>query len=155
MDKLLLFLRVAVGCIFLYASKDKLFHPTEFADAVMGYRLLPAELITLVATVLPWLELLLGLGLVMGLLSVASAAWASLLSLGFLAGKASVIVRGLDVSCGCFSVSGASSISWSDLPANAILVAVTLLLWLKGPGCWTLDGLLLEDDSQAASGATD
>jgi putative oxidoreductase len=147
MDKLLILLRIVVGGAFIYASRDKIVHPVEFADAVMGYRIVPTELVTLVATVLPWLELLLGLGLVLGLLSVSSAAWASLLSLGFLAGKVSVILRGLDVSCGCFSVNGTSSISWSDLPANALLLLVALLLWAKGPGCWAIDRYLFEERS--------
>ena len=145
MDKLLTLSRLVVGGVFVYASKDKILHPVEFADAVMGYRIVPSDLVTLVATVLPWLELLLGLGLVLGILSVSSAAWASLLSLGFLAGKVSVIVRGLDVSCGCFSMNGTSSISWSDLPANALLLLLALLVLAKGPGCWALDRYLFKE----------
>ena len=155
MDKLAVLFRLAVGCLFLYASKDKLFQPNEFADMVMGYRILPSELVGLVATFLPWLELLIGLSLVLGLLSAAGAAWASLLSIGFLAAKTSVIVRGLDVSCGCFSVNGGSSIGWSDLPFNALLVVVTLFVWNRGSALWSLDEWLWEADPQAASDAPD
>ena len=151
MDKALALSRVAIGAIFVFASWDKILHPVEFADAVMGYRILPAELVTMVATVLPWLELLLGLCLVLGFLSASAAAWASLLSFGFLAGKTSVVVRGLDVSCGCFSVDGASSISWGNLPANLLLLTVSVWVWVRGPGSLAFDRYLFEPETQAAS----
>lgn len=151
MSRVLVLLRVALGLVFVVASWSKVFHPAEFAEMVMGYRMTPAELVTLVATFLPWLELLLGLGLIFGLLFRASAAWAGLLSFGFLAAKISVVLRGLDISCGCFSLSGGSSITWSDLPANVLLLLAALLVLVRGPGPWTLDQILIDDSPQAAS----
>ena len=142
MKTLIAVLRVALGAIFLYASADKIHHPTEFADMVMGYRIVPSEVITLVATVLPWLELLVGLGLICGLLSAGCAAWATLMSSVFLVAKVSVIVRGLDVSCGCFSVDGGASISWADIPANVALLLAALVVWYKGPGLLWIDSAL-------------
>ena len=142
MNVLVAVLRVSLGAVFLYACASKLFHPTEFADMVMGYRIVPNELITLVASVLPWLELLVGLGLVVGLLSAGCAAWATFMSSVFLVAKVSVILRGLDVSCGCFSVNGGSSISWADIPASALLLSAALIVWYKGPGLLALDSSL-------------
>jgi len=141
-------LRVALGAVFLYACASKLFHPAEFADMVMGYRIVPSEFLTLVATVLPWLELLIGLGLVFGLLSAGCAAWATLMSSVFLVAKVSVIFRGLDVSCGCFSVNGGSSISWADIPANLLLLLVALVVWFKGPGRPAVDSLLFPKEEE-------
>jgi uncharacterized membrane protein YphA (DoxX/SURF4 family) len=150
MKMLIALARVALGAIFLYASSDKLFHPAEFADMVMGYRMVPSEFITLVATVLPWLELLVGLGLVFGLLSAGCAAWATIMSSVFLVAKVSVIFRGLDVSCGCFSVSGGSSISWADIPANVVLLGMALSVWLKGPGLVAVDTILFREKTEVS-----
>ncbi|MCA9781361.1 MAG: DoxX family membrane protein [Candidatus Eremiobacteraeota bacterium] len=148
MKMLVTVLRVALGAVFLYACASKLFHPGEFAEMVMGYRILPSEFITLAATALPWLELLVGLGLVFGVLSAGCAAWATLLSGTFLMAKISVIVRGLDVSCGCFSVHGGASITWADIPANAVLLLVAVLVWWKGPGALALDSAILEEETE-------
>ena len=53
MKILIAVLRGELGAVFLYACASKLFHPAEFADMVMGYRIVPSEFLTLVATVLP------------------------------------------------------------------------------------------------------
>ncbi|UCF03831.1 MAG: hypothetical protein JSV14_08635, partial [Deltaproteobacteria bacterium] len=34
-------LRIALGCLFIYASLDKIRHPDLFAEAVYNYQLLP------------------------------------------------------------------------------------------------------------------
>ena len=59
--------RLILGVIFIYASIDKIFHPAAFAEAVYNYQILPDALINLTAIVLPWLELILGAFLILGL----------------------------------------------------------------------------------------
>ncbi len=109
---LLLLGRLGMGGIFLYAAYSKLWPLTTvktnlafFAMQVDSYQLLPPWAVMRVANTLPWFELVLGLGLVIGwplrLISVASSA----LLLGFF----TVIVRsyamGLQINCGCFGQS--------------------------------------------------
>ena len=53
--------RVSVAAIFLGACLTKIQDPESFALAVQRYRLLPGELINLVAIMLPWVELTSGL----------------------------------------------------------------------------------------------
>ena len=62
-----LVLRTVLGCVFIYASLDKIRHPDLFAEAVYNYQLLPEVAVNLVAICLPWLELLSGSLLVLGL----------------------------------------------------------------------------------------
>jgi putative oxidoreductase len=140
MNRLLFLLRLGVGGTFLYASWPKIMDPVQFAEMVAGYRLLPPELVGFVALILPWLELLAGVGMILGVLSLSSSCWIAFLSLLFLLAKSSAIVRGLDVSCGCFSLNGNSSIAWSDLPANLALLVLSLGLLIRGPGQWVLQG---------------
>ncbi len=109
---LLLLGRLAMGGILLYAAYSKLWPLTTvkqnllfFAMQVDSYQLLPSWAVMFVAKTLPWFELVLGAGLLIGwpLRLVSSAA--SALLLGFFI----VIVRsyamGLQINCGCFGPS--------------------------------------------------
>jgi hypothetical protein len=51
----------------VYASYDKILHPLAFAEIVYNYQILPDVLVNLVALFLPWIELLVGLSLIVGM----------------------------------------------------------------------------------------
>jgi uncharacterized membrane protein YphA (DoxX/SURF4 family) len=92
-----------LGAVFIYASLDKIIHPLAFAKAVHRYQILPDPLINITAIVLPYLELLLGLLLVLGIWLPASALLVNLLLAVFLGAIVFNVARGLDIDCGCFS----------------------------------------------------
>ncbi len=118
--------RLVLGGIFIYASLDKISQPLEFARIIENYRILPGFLITLPALVLPWVELLCGLLLIAGMWT-RSAAWLlSLLLLAFILALAVNAVRGIDVSCGCFSTSAA------DTENAYVLIFRDLLILIPG-----------------------
>lgn len=103
MKLLAVLLRVALGGVFIYASVDKILHPHDFAVIVKAYRILPDLLVNPVAVILPWLELVLGLCLVLnvwvsGALLLANTLLVAFLSMVILNG-----LRGIDVACGCFT----------------------------------------------------
>jgi len=118
--------RLALGGIFIYASLDKIAHPREFALIIANYAILPDWLVTLPALVLPWLELVAGLCLVAGLWTRSSALLLSLLLLLFMAALGFNALRGIDLSCGCFSTSAA------DKEKAWILVLRDLLILIPG-----------------------
>ena len=95
--------RVLLGLVFVYASYDKILHPQAFAESVFNYQILPDAFVNLIALILPWLELLLGLCLIAGVwLPGATVAGTGLLFffLGLLVYNQ---IRGLVIHCGCFS----------------------------------------------------
>ena len=59
-------IRIVLGGLFVYASWDKIQNPFGFADVVAQYHLLPDALITPFSFVLPWLELITGVCLILG-----------------------------------------------------------------------------------------
>lgn len=97
--------RLILGAVFMYASIDKILHPEAFAQAVYNYAILPDALINLTAIVLPWLELVLGIFLVIGLFREGSACIVTGLLAVFLGATIFNMARGLDIYCGCFSSS--------------------------------------------------
>jgi len=97
--------RLFLGGIFVYASYDKIIHPVSFAEIVYNYHILPDVLVNLVSLFLPWLELLVGLSLILGVLLPGAVLICNLLLLIFFSTLVFNMARGLDIDCGCFTVS--------------------------------------------------
>lgn len=106
---LVITLRVLLGIIFIYSSIGKLFNPADFAKAILRYDFLPVYLVNLLAIFLPWLEFVVGLLLVIGIYKKASALLTGASLVMFLIALISAVARGLDISCGCFSLEESSS----------------------------------------------
>lgn len=99
-------LEIILGGLFCYAGYLKLYSPNDFADAVLAYRLLPLPLAGMAAVALPWLEVLAGLFLVVGLKKRSCLLLLTLLSGLFILVMASAMARGLSIDCGCGLFSG-------------------------------------------------
>ncbi|MGA2403965.1 MAG: MauE/DoxX family redox-associated membrane protein [Syntrophobacteraceae bacterium] len=102
-------MRLLLGTVFIAASIDKIAHPSEFAKIVLNYQTLPGYLINIVAIVLPWLEALLGLFILCGWWLPGATVVANLLLVAFFGALAQAVARGIDLTCGCFSVKAAGS----------------------------------------------
>lgn len=98
-------LRIILGCIFLWASYDKILEPESFLVIVSNYRILPDVLANPVAFVLPWVEAVCGIMLVTGYMVKGSALIVNLLMIIFILALLISSFRGIDISCGCFSSS--------------------------------------------------
>lgn len=123
---MLLFLRLFVGGVFIYASIDKIAHPGQFAHAIENYRILPYFLVNIFAIILPWVELVAGLLLISGVWSGASALIISGLLTMFIIAIMAGLVRGLDISCGCFTASGGEKLGLSLILRDVILLLITI-----------------------------
>ncbi len=95
------FVRVALGLVFVVAGALKLSDPRAFAQVIAGYGLLPNGFSGLAALVLPGAEILAGLALALdvrgGLSGVAGMLLLFMAVLGY------GLHLGLDVDCGCFA----------------------------------------------------
>jgi putative oxidoreductase len=102
-------IRVIIGAVFIYASVGKLFHPAEFAKAILRYELLPLGLVNIQAIVMPWIEFTIGILLIIGIFKKGTSMLATISLVLFLFALISAYARGLDISCGCFSLEETSS----------------------------------------------
>lgn len=121
------FCRLLIGAIFIYTATPKLLRPDEFARLVAGYRLLHPDLVNLVGITMPWIELIAGAFLVLGLVPRSSAlVLAGLLAVFIIAGFLALL-RGLDIECGCFFPFLADhKLGWDLLVRDAILLLISL-----------------------------
>jgi uncharacterized membrane protein YphA (DoxX/SURF4 family) len=120
---LLFWVRLILGTVFILASVDKILHPEAFAQAIYNYQILPGALINLMAIILPWLEILLGLLLVFGFWLPGTVTLMNLLLVSFFGALVYNVARGLDVHCGCFSTAakGDPATTWYLVRDSAFL----------------------------------
>jgi uncharacterized membrane protein YphA (DoxX/SURF4 family) len=98
--------RLVLGGVMLVAGALKVTDPATAAQAVRAYELLPEWLVTPVGWGLPFLEMAIGLLLIVGFGVRAAALAAGLFMVVFIAAVSSAWARGLSIDCGCFGGGG-------------------------------------------------
>ena len=128
--------RILLGGVFVWASWDKILNPAAFAQAIANYQIVPASLGNLSALVLPWIELVSGLCLIFNRWTRGSAFIAAALMVVFMGALGYNIVRGVDVSCGCFTLDEqAPGNMWLYLFRDTVFLAMAVgLMWRPRPG---------------------
>jgi uncharacterized membrane protein YphA (DoxX/SURF4 family) len=99
--------QIALGAIFVVAALPKLADPPSFAHMIYNYRILPAGLINISALAMPWVELLSGLALILGIWTRPARWIITLLLITFMIAIGFNLLRGNAIDCGCFDVSAA------------------------------------------------
>jgi uncharacterized membrane protein YphA (DoxX/SURF4 family) len=134
---LLLLGRVVLGAIFLFAAYTKLYfnggwhlgdYHFFFGMAINSYNLLPVWAVELLARVLPWFELALGIFLIIGIGLRSSGLLASAMLTVFIAAMTRAYIMGLEIVCGCFGNNEKLG-PWTLIRDSSLLVlalAVTL-----------------------------
>jgi uncharacterized membrane protein YphA (DoxX/SURF4 family) len=106
--------RLLLGGVLLVAGGLKVSKPTDSANAVAAYKLLPINVAHLFGYALPWFEVALGILLIAGILLRPAAIAGGLIMLVFIAAIASAWARGLLLDCGCFGGGGALDPALAD-----------------------------------------
>jgi uncharacterized membrane protein YphA (DoxX/SURF4 family) len=129
-----LFLRLMLAGVFLYAAWTKLRQPwLMFALSIDAYQLLPEWAVLTTARVLPWLELAIGLLLLIGVwLRYVSTLAAAILGV-FFAIMLLSFGKGMGIDCGCFGVG--EPLTAKTLARDGLLLgaAITLAVVAKAP----------------------
>ena len=98
--------RLLLGGVLLVAGGLKSFKPSESAGAVAAYKILPTNLAHLIGYALPWLEIAIGILLIIGLSTRFAAVIGTGVMIIFIAAIISVWARGILIDCGCFGGGG-------------------------------------------------
>ena len=96
--------QLALGAIFVIAAIPKIADPPSFAHMIYNYRLVPASLINVSALVMPWVELLAGLALILGVWKAAARNVIGILLAIFIIAISINLFRDNAIDCGCFNV---------------------------------------------------
>jgi uncharacterized membrane protein YphA (DoxX/SURF4 family) len=138
--------RLVLGGVWVWAGLAKFGDPDAAVRATRAYQILPEAFVKPFAWGLPLVEIALGILLIAGLASRATAAVSGLILLVFIAGIASVWARGLQIDCGCFGGGGFSSHvdGWqylSEIARDALLFGMAGFVALGPRSRYALDNL--------------
>lgn len=98
--------RLGLAVVWFVAGASKVNDLAASGRAVNAYRLMPFDVAQVIGAALPFVEIALGVLLLLGLATrLAAGASAALLVL-FIAGISSAWARGLSIDCGCFGGGG-------------------------------------------------
>ena len=130
--------RLYVGYVFVSACYHKIMNPGVFAVDVATYQFLPLSTVNVFALTVPWMELVVGVMLVVGLRVQAAAVIVSGLMVSFMIALAWALHLGLDMSCGCFASQAATeedAISWHTMVRDSVwlLLGVYILVFGRRP----------------------
>jgi hypothetical protein len=103
--------RWILGLTFIYASYYKILAPADFAKIVYGYDLFPHAAINLIAIILPFIELVAGLALILGIYPRSAVLIINGMLIAFIVVLSINLIRGHEFDCGCFSVKKAGYLS--------------------------------------------
>jgi uncharacterized membrane protein YphA (DoxX/SURF4 family) len=99
--------RLGLAAVWLISGGIKAADPDQTYVAVRAYDVLPKEGVEVVAAILPFLEIALGLLLLVGIGARLVAVASIVVLLVFVAGVSQAWARGLLIDCGCFGGGGA------------------------------------------------
>ena len=140
--------RFALAAVWLIAGGLKVGDLAASARAVSAYQLMSYDTAKLVGAIQPFLEIAVGLLLLIGLATRLTAGISAVLMVIFIAGIVSAWARGLQIDCGCFSTGGAlgegkeAAYGWDILRDLGFLALSGILLW-RPRTRFSLDGLLM------------
>lgn len=142
--------RLGLAAVWLLAGGSKVDDLAASGRAVNAYQLLPYDVATVVGAALPFVELALGVLLLLGLATRLTAGVSAALLVVFIAGIASAWSRGLAIDCGCFGSGGQLETGQAPSYLPEILrdlgflaLAGFLLIWPRTPV--SVDGWLTGD----------
>ena len=123
-------MRLVLGVVFIYASYDKILDPNKFARDISNYHFVPFGLENTVAIILPWLELFIGIGIVLGIYIDGNTLLSAFLLLLFNFLIFQAMVRGFNIECGCGLKEG-ELVGWRKLIENFTLFGGACLILLS------------------------
>jgi len=105
-DVIGLLARLGLAAVWLISGIIKAVDPRTTVVAVRAYQIFPESLVGTIAGILPFLEIALGVLLVIGLATRLTAVLSAVVLVAFIAGVISAAARGLSIDCGCFGGGG-------------------------------------------------
>lgn len=142
--------RVVLGGAFAYAAFMKIGNVQAFAFAIKGFKILDPvkheQLIISAAYTIPWVEMVAGVLLILGLRTRAAAAALGLMLLVFIAGLLHVIFDpSIEADCSCFgdmNIVCSSKVGWCQVIRDLVMLVPAIYLVWRGGGILAIDTLI-------------
>jgi uncharacterized membrane protein YphA (DoxX/SURF4 family) len=115
-----------LAAVFIISGYIKATATLQFAVAITGYKIVPDRFIYPIATYLPWLEIALGVWILIGWKIRWSSVAAAGMMLFFIVLLSVTLYRGIDTNCGCFGFG--DRITWKTIIRDGSFLLPALFL---------------------------
>ena len=126
----ILITRILLGLIFIIASIDKIIDPAGFARDISNYHFVPFGFENIIAIILPWLELFIGLGLILGIMVDGASVISGILLILFIILIFQATIRGFNIDCGCGLKEG-EIVGWRKIFEDLIFLSGAYFIWRR------------------------
>jgi uncharacterized membrane protein YphA (DoxX/SURF4 family) len=135
--------RIGLGVVFIISGAGKLPELAAFIEQVEEANILPHALAQVYGTALPYVEIVIGALLILGLLSRFAAGIGGLAVLSFIIGNSTRLYRGLYGECGCFgSIASLQFSTGEALIIDCVLLIMAIQILTHKGGFLSLDSMI-------------
>ena len=120
--------RLILGIVFIYASYSKIIDPNKFSSTIDLYKATPITINNLIALIVPWVELLIGFGLILNRSIKGSIIISIGLFITFIILLSQAYYRGFTLDCGCFG--GSEKLSDVELRSKMSIRIIEDIIYL-------------------------
>ena len=124
-------IKVVLGLFLIFSGVAKIADPSKAVDLLLEFKIIPEAVILIIVSILPVLEILIGVLLVLGMYPKFAAISGLVLFSGFFLISIYGTLIGLSSDCGCFGSVVKSRIGWSMVVRNGVFVAGVMYAWRK------------------------
>ena len=139
--------QIALGVIFVVASLPKIADPPSFAHMIYNYKIMPWAVINPLALIMPWIELLSGLALILGIWKGTARTIIAAMLLVFIFAISVNLIRGNPIDCGCFDVSAANKTTAERYADMRFVILRDIGMLLMVGQLWLASYQLKNDDA--------
>jgi thiol-disulfide isomerase/thioredoxin/uncharacterized membrane protein YphA (DoxX/SURF4 family) len=126
-------IRILLGLLLIVTGALKVGHPAELASAIAGFQLLPPAIIGPLAFGIPYIEVLLGACLVLGLFVRTVAIVSAVQFAVYAAAIASAVLRHIPANCGCFGPNDVVVADWPHVGLDIVLMLASAFVAWRAP----------------------
>jgi uncharacterized membrane protein YphA (DoxX/SURF4 family) len=119
--------RILLGLVFIAAALPKIGDAASFAAQIHNYRMVPVVFENVMGILIPWIELVVGLALVLGVRARAGSLAAGVLMIIFTVAVGQAVARGLDIECGCFGTGDGARVGFLKLLEDGVYLALAAI----------------------------
>jgi len=114
--------RILLGIVLIFSGIAKIADPSKAVDLMLEFKAIPEAFILIIVSILPVLEILIGVLLISGMYQKFASISALILFSGFFLISIYGTIMGLRSDCGCFWSVIKSRIGWGMVVRNGVFV---------------------------------
>lgn len=119
--------RLYLALVFILSGIDKINDLAGFAQSIENYRILPIYAVNIFAIIIPWIEVVAGGLLLIGLYIRENSLIIGTLTVIFTIAVIIAVLKGLDIDCGCMGTHDGQKVGLIKMIENISLIIVAYL----------------------------